>query len=161
MKKILVLVLAFILFAMPVFAVSTLVCTNRKVDFNGFNGYIVTCTSTGDVATFTTLEMKYADGTSVNMAGQFLYMVTVAPGGTGPTDNSDLSILEMTSGGYDILGGIGLNMIDNATTNSFRPTVNSVAASVPIYGPLFVAAANNAVSGAIFTLTMRFVPRIP
>jgi hypothetical protein len=161
MKKMFLIGMVLALFAGTALAASTLVCTQKMTSFSGLNGYLVTCTATADGTAYTTLQLKDSAGTALNLEGQFLYMVTAAPGGTGPTDNSDLEILEMTASGYDILGGIGLNMIDNATTNSFRPTVNSVAAAVPIYGPLFVKASGNSVSTAIFVLTMRFVPRIP
>jgi hypothetical protein len=161
MKKMLALVLALILFAMPAFAVSTLVCTDTKITFVSGVGHKVACTATADSTTFTTLEMKTAAGESINLAGQYLYLVSVVPGGTAPTDNSDLVINEDTSTGVDILSNSGLNMIDNATTNTWRPLSGSVAYSAPVMGPLFVGASGNSVSGAIFILTIRTVPQSP
>jgi hypothetical protein len=161
MKKMLALVFVVILFAVPAFAVSTLVCTDTKITFVSGVGHKVACTATADSTTYNTLEMKTAAGASINLAGQYLYLVSVVPGGTAPTDNSDLVINEDTSTGIDILSNSGLNMIDNATTNTWRPISGTVAYSAPIMGPLFVGASGNSVSGAIFILTIRTVPQSP
>jgi hypothetical protein len=161
MKKMLALVLAVVLFAFPALAVSTLVCTNTNITFVSGMGHKVVCTATADSTTFTTLEMKNAAGEAINLAGQYLYLVSVAPGGTGPTDNSDLTINEGSTTGVDIIAGSGLNNIDNATTNTWRPISGTVAYSAPIMGPLFVGASGNSVSGAIFILTIRTVPQSP
>ena len=161
MKKMLALILVVVLFAVPALAVSTLVCTDTKISFVSGVGHKVVCTATADSTTFTTLEMKTAAGASINLAGQYLYLVSVVPGGTAPTVDTDLVINEDGISGVDILSNSGLNMIDNATTNTWRPLSGSVAYSAPIMGPLFVGATGNSVSGAIFTLTLRTVPQSP
>lgn len=161
MKKILGIVLSLVLFAVPAFAASTLVCTDTKINFVSGIGHKVACTATGDAATFTTLQIKDSAGNAINLAGQYLYLVSVVNGATGPTDNSDLVLLEDSDSGVDILSGSGANMIDNAATNTWRPISGSVAYSAPIMGPLFVGASGNIVSGAIFVLTLRTVPQAP
>lgn len=96
-----------------------------------------------------------------DLSGQFLYSLTVANGTTGPTDNSDLTLHEDSETGADILGGSGTDMADNATTNTFRPLVNNVAAAVPIYGPLYAKILNNGINSSNTVVTLRTVPRIP
>jgi len=161
MKKILAVILAFVIFAVPAFAVSTLVCTDTKVTFVGGVGHKVACVATGDAATFTTLQIKDAAGSNINLVGQYLYLLSVVPGATGPTDNTDLELLEDSATGPDILSGTGTDKIDNTATNVFRPLSGAVAYSAPIMGTLWVKASNNSVSGAIFTLTLRTVPQSP
>jgi hypothetical protein len=160
MKKLLI-VLVLILFAGNAFAASTLVCTDTKITFVSGVGHKVACVATADATTYTTLEVKDAAGNAINLAGQYLYLVSVVPGATGPTDNTDLEILEGSATGPDILAGSGANMIDNTATNTFRPLSNAVAYSAPIMGSLFVKASANSVSGAAFTLTLRTVPQSP
>ena len=161
MKKMLGVVLAVLLVAGPAMAVSTLVCTDKKINFAGGVGHKVACTATADATTFTTLQVKDSVGNAIDLAGQYLYLLSVVPGGTAPTDNSDLVLLEDSATGVDILSNSGLNLIDNATTNTWRPLSGSVAYSAPIMGPLFVGASGNSVSGAIFILTIRTVPQSP
>lgn len=162
MKKIFLIVLALVFVSVPAFAVdSTMVCTDKKINFESGVGHKVQCTATASGTAFTTLEVKNAAGESINLAGQFLYLVSVVNGATGPTNDTDLVIREDSATGIDILGGSGTNMIDNAATNTFRPVVTSVAASPPIMGPLFIGASNNSVSSAIFVITLWTVPRIP
>lgn len=159
MKKL--LVLAMVLLAVPAFAASTLVCTDTKINFAGGVGHKVACTATADATTFTTLQIKDAAGNAIDLAGQYLYLVSVVNGATGPTDNSDLVLLEDSTSGVDILSNSGLNMIDLSATNTWRPLSGSVAYSAPVMGPLFVGASGNSVSGAIFVLTLRTVPQAP
>jgi hypothetical protein len=154
MKKILFLFLA-LLFSSQAFAASTLVCTQDEVFFSGELGKKITCVATADGTSYSTLAI---DKSAV---GMYLYLVSVSPGATAPTDNSDLTILQGSASGIDILGASGANTIDNATTNTFRPVINSVAAAVPIFDTLYVAASGNLVASAVFNLTLYFVPHIP
>lgn len=84
-----------------------------------------------------------------NLNGYYLYEVKIVPGGTGPTDDSDLYIKD--SDGIDLLGGLGVDKIDNATTSHFQPSfyprINSV---------LTASVSNNSVNGAVFTITLIF-----
>lgn len=96
-----------------------------------------------------------------DLSGQFLYSLTVANGTTGPTDNSDLTLHEDSETGPDILGGSGTDMCDNATTNTFRPTVNNVACAVPIYGALYAKILNNSINSSNTVITLRTIPRLP
>jgi len=96
-----------------------------------------------------------------DLSGQYLYSVTVANGTTGPTDNSDLTLHEDSETGVDILGGSGTDQADNATTNTFRPLINNVAAGVPIYGPLYAKILNNSINSSNTVVTLRTIPRLP
>ena len=56
--------------------------------------------------------------------GMYLYSFTVYPGGTAPTDDSDLDITASRTGtnySEDILGGNGTDAIDATTTKSNVP----------------------------------------
>ena len=122
-------------------------------DYKGFKSrFVVTCDNNGAA---NNLQVPY------DLAGQFLYSVTCGNGATGPLDNSDLYITEDSEAGADILGGSGENQADNATTNTFRPLVNNVAAAVPIYGNLFVKINNSNIASGVSVITLRTVPRMP
>ena len=151
------LVIVLVMFSMPALATSTLTCTQTNQIFGNGHGYKTVCTVTADSGgtTFNTLLLP------VGLGGQYLYMLITVPGGTAPTVDTDLVINMDSATGPDILGGSGANMVDNATTNAWRPTVNSVAASVPIYGDLYVGVSNNSVTNATFTLYLLTVPQIP
>ena len=76
------------------------------------------------------------------------------------TDNTDLSVLEHSSTGYDVLGGAGTNFMDNADATPLantKPFVNGSESAVPIYGPLYLKIENNSVNGGTGTLIFKFI----
>jgi hypothetical protein len=83
--------------------------------------------------------------------GYRLSIVRVFFGSPAPLDNSDFT-LEEASNGVDVLGGAGLNTIDNATNNAFLPY------EAPVYGPLKLHVTGNNVNGAKFRIVFSFVP---
>lgn len=50
--------------------------------------------------------------------GLFVYNMSIIPGATGPTDNSDLEIKDSNGVIFVSVAGNGLDVIDNATTTS-------------------------------------------
>jgi hypothetical protein len=56
------------------------------------------------------------------LTGWGLWMVETIYGATGPTDDSDLYL--KTEDGTDVLGGNGVNTIDNAANNLVYPPVS-------------------------------------
>ena len=122
---------------------------------------VFTCHSSA--ATFETTpiylnEEQETAGTIPDFTGLYLYQVAYYFGSTAPTDDSDLEIRQGSSSGRDILYTAGTNMIDNAANNNFQPFVNGSDAVMPLYGPLYLYIANNAVNSATGTIVMKFLP---
>jgi hypothetical protein len=118
-----------------------------------------TCHTDG---TFTTTplyetEVEQTAGNKMNFIGFYLYQVKYFFGTTAVTDNSDLTLLEHSASGRDILNGAGANMLDAAANTDFQPWVNASEVPVPCYGPLYLAITNNIVNGAIGTIIFNFI----
>ena len=82
--------------------------------------------------------------------GKELINVSTKFGSTGPTDNSDLSIVDALSG-RDLVATNGPNSVDNAAVNYVAPETNAICV-----GPLTVAITNNAVNNASVTVILVF-----
>ena len=122
---------------------------------------VFTCNSAD--ATFVTTpiyltEQQEATQSLQDFTGFYLYQVAYYYGTTAPTDNSDLEIRQGSSTGLDILYTAGTNMIDNATNNNFKPFINGSESAMPVYGPLYLYIANNAVNSATGTIVLKFLP---
>jgi hypothetical protein len=127
--------------------------TSAYVKHDGGNCVQINATMTcaGGSATFTSTMLPY------DMRGWFLFMVRTYPGGTAPTDASDLTLLQHTSTGKDILDGAGTDKIDATSTLTFQPYINSNDNVVPITGDLWLMIENNAVNAAIATVELYFI----
>jgi hypothetical protein len=127
--------------------------TSAYVIHNAWNAMQINATVTCDAgtSTITTTKLPY------DMRGWFLFMLRTYPGGTAPTDATDLYIYQHSSTGKDILDGGGVDKIDATSTLTFQPLINSSDNVVPICGDLFIAASNNSVNAAIFTVEMYFI----
>lgn len=110
---------------------------------------ITTCTA--GTSTFTTQAIPF------NLRGCRLHSIRYLYGATGPTDNSDLVLNEHSATGPDILGGAGVDIIDNATNNYAAPILGSTGTEAPIYGELYPVMNNNSVNAATFTIYYNFV----
>lgn len=147
MKRFVILVM--LLLAVPCFAAST----HTYTEYEGGSTYqlnvLVTCA--GGTSTITTSIIPY------NLRGMFLYMIRTYPGGTAPTDATDLYIYQHSSSGKDVLDGGGVDKIDATSTLTFQPFINSSENGVPITGDLFIAASNNSVNAAVFTVELHFI----
>ena len=86
--------------------------------------------------------------------GKELINVSTKFGSTGPTDDSDLSIVDALSG-RDLVATNGPNSVDNAVVNYVAPETNAICV-----GALTVAIANNAVNNASCTVILVFRSRI-
>ena len=99
---------------------------------------------------------RHAD--SGQLKGYKLFSVsTYYDGVTPPTDDSDLTITEGSAAGADILGGAGVDKIDIATNNFFKPLVGATPVDVPIYRPLYMQIDNNSVNDAVTVITLKFI----
>lgn len=100
-----------------------------------------------------------ADGSFDNITlptdhGKQIHSIVTTPGGTGPTDNSDLSITDGVTT-VNLVATNGVDAVDNATVNNIRPDTEDHI----ITGPLTVAIANNSVNSAEVAVTIVFVTK--
>jgi hypothetical protein len=156
MKKIVCLIAGLMfVFTVDVFAAYTFVATRQDAS----NGWIqldivVTADSTHSATTY---KLPYSLG------GRYLYSIETYYGATGPTDNTDITLLQHTSSGKDILNGAGTDKIDNAGNNFFQPRIGTDAAGaavygpIPVYGNLYLVISNQAVNSAVFTIRLNFI----
>jgi len=108
-----------------------------------------------DAGDASVLDTEMSKAIYTQLSGWSLDSVKTVPGGTGPTDDTDLVIHDQDD--LDILGGNGANMIDNATVNATVPSVDGQNKRIPITGKLTTVVTNNAVNSAIFDIKMIFV----
>ena len=163
MKKVIAL-LILLLFPISVFAASSsLVCTQQGGD--GFKSMSLSCvwTAHSSAATFETVPLCVGtcttSSTPIDFTGWKFHSVTSDIGTTGPTDNSDLYLLQSSSSGRDILGVAGVNFIDNADATPLASTyawVGGDPAFPYLFGPLYMQLSGNAVNSATGTLIFIF-----
>jgi hypothetical protein len=159
-KLILILCLTFAL-TLPAFAVEGIVWSHLEVS-KGDAAFIkvtatVTTAANGSLTTTLLGGTAGGDKTAYDVRGYYLHNVAVLFGLTAPTINSDLYLLEESATGRDILGGAGLNIVDD-TTNSYLPaTIGSTVTPIPVVGHLYLSVLNNIVDTALFTVILIFV----
>lgn len=110
--------------------------------------------SSPDAVSLDDIVKATTGGTIPTLGGWWLLKVHVYYGATGPTDNSDLYLYRNTgTNKADVLGGKGVNAIDNATNNTFTPySPDSSEFPQPLYGDEIVSISNNAVNDAVCTI---------
>ena len=142
-----ILALLFILIPAITFAAGTMVETIEHYELiSGLHESItlkLVCTADGS-ATFDDQDISY------DLKGYYIYEVVIVPGGTGPTDDSDLSLKD--SNDVDLLIGKGANQVDNATNSHFQPTFYPLVDSV-----VTVDVDNNSVNSASWTIYLKAV----
>ena len=79
------------------------------------------------------------------LGGWWLWRIDIYYGSTGPTDDTDFYLYSLDDR-IDVLGGNGVDQIDNATDNSFYPLTSSQF----LFGTeIFDIPDNNSVNNAI------------
>ena len=155
MKKIFLTALFVLIFPVFVFgAGSSITFTSVAVITHTGQRWIeftATCTADDTDASFPDTKIPG------DLRGYKIYSVGTYFGGTGPTDNTDLTINEGAADGEDVLGGAGVNMIDNAANNVFKPLVGSTGVDVPIYRAIYINIDNNSVNDAIVTILIKLI----
>ena len=160
MKKLSISICISLLILLPilVFAAGTLTCTDYS--YRGLSGKdetrVVTYTVTfaADAASPANVALDSiaatAHGTGrPSLEGWWLLRVDTLYGATGPTDDSDLYLWRSWGEDkIDVLGGNGVNSIDNATNNTIYPA--NVAQ--PLTGKEIFDVDGNAVANAICTI---------
>lgn len=160
----LMIVLVLCLFAVSAMAASSVAWSSRRhMGHDGKEWLEITATFTchtdGSFTTTALYESEAAEtaGTIAATKGFYLHSVSYYYGATGALDNSDLTLLEHSASGYDVLVGAGTNIIDNATNNFTTTLIGTIPCPVPIFGNLYMAIANNNVNGATGAIIFKFV----
>ena len=93
------------------------------------------------------------DYTVTGFSGFFLYTVETWPGTTAPTDATDCTLSDATTG-EDLLGGNGTNGIDATSSLTLLPksAAMDISYTPPIKGSLTLGVTNNSVNSAIINV---------
>lgn len=93
---------------------------------------------------------------AASILGWFLHSVHIIPGATGPTGDSDLTIISPSTGGPDLLNGSGTNEVDNATSSIVYPwdKASGSAVEAAIFSSIKVGVANNSVNNGAATIKL-------
>lgn len=150
MKKLVLITL--ILFAWANICLAAGTVSGTVSDIQQGDSIAVTLSCTGDSSDGSIPDTEFGGpGTDItkNLHGYYLYEVKIVPGGTGPTDDSDLYIKD--ANGIDLLGGEGVNKVDNATNSHFQPVFFS-----RIDSKLTLDVDNNSEASSTYTITLIF-----
>jgi hypothetical protein len=150
MKKITCLVLGLVFgFSISAFAASTNTYILHDAGTIKQLRITITCDTTPGTPTIT--KIPY------NFRGYILTSVETYYGSTAFTDNSDLYILQHSTTGKDILNGAGVDKLDNATNNTFKPYIGGNEAFALVVGDLYTTFANNAVNSSSVEVVLNFL----
>jgi hypothetical protein len=160
MKKLTFVVFIMLLMASSAWAAGTVIVQTDKMSM-GLSGkqetreitYLVTFGADASSPAATALDsiLKANGNRSNTVSGWWIMEISTLYGSTGPTDNTDMYIYRATgTNKIDILGGNGVNAIDNATNNTFHPVTMSRA----LYGDDILSIANNAINNAIVQIVI-------
>ena len=152
MKKLALLI--FLLFAGNAFAAGT--CVPTYQDNGTVYAITYTCTADAALATYPSTALNTSVTKMLKDRSFHLYEVYTSPGGTAPTDETDLALTD--ANGLDVLGGAGTNGIDATSDLRFFPENSDGAYSFPyITGTVYtMAITNNAVNSAVTTIQFVF-----
>lgn len=134
----------------------TCVHTNTKAQYDKLF-VLVTCTADASDASMSAAVPSTA---MRQLSGRYIYNIVTYPGGTAPTDNSDIAIADSDS--YDVVtaSGNGLNKIDATTTRAFYtegPDGGDEYYLVHEDKTLTITQSNNSVNSAIVNYLFRSV----
>jgi hypothetical protein len=83
--------------------------------------------------------------------GWWLFKVSTLYGSTAPTDNTDMYLYRATgTNKIDVLGGQGVNAIDNTANNTFYPAT----ATQMLFGDDILVVSGNSVNNATVQIVM-------
>ena len=154
-RKITFLVLAFILIFVSIgLAAGTVTESIHK--YSDGNRIMVKMTCVASSSDGTLPDTAFSTAAMNILTGNYkLYSVMTYPGGTAPTDATDLTL---SMNGMDLLGAKGTNLIDATTTESTFPySVGMGLYRFPVItNTLTQAITNQAVHSATFTIEYVF-----
>lgn len=149
----------FIFVSAYAWAAGTIVIASDKTA-NGLKGkelreivYTVTFGSDASSPANTALDsITWENGLTVpTMGGWWIYRIDIYYGATGPTDNTDMYLYKATGATKsDLLGGNGVDSIDNATNTTIYPATMTQG----LLGDEIFSFANNAVNNAVCTIVV-------
>ena len=137
---------------------------NESVTQNGYDiknsdgvtkARIVKFTVVCDDAAATMTDTAINTALTSYIRGWYLDTVIVNPGTTAPTAASDIYLTN--ADGLDILGGSGVDLLDDADTTGCVPSVDGQNKQQLVHGVLTLDMDNNAELAATFTVTLIFV----
>ena len=165
MKKFIIFILIILLIPVYAIAAGTITCTDHiyygvsKLSEIRFITYTVTfgvdATSPADTVMKSVSGMKQE-----SLFGWWILEVDIIPGDAqnGPTDDTDMYLYRPAASSVlpgwgtkkiDVLGGNGVDKLDNATISTFNPATTTR----PLTGEEILSFANNAVNDAVTTIT--------
>lgn len=157
MKWIRNLLVVWLLMTSTAWAAGTIVVQSDKI-VTGLTGkevreisYLVTFGADGSSPVSTGLDsiLKSNGLTAPTVGGWWLLEVSTLYGTVGPTDNTDMYLYRVTgTNKIDVLGGNGVNAIDNAANNTFNPATTTR----PLIGDDILVFTNNVVFSATCTV---------
>ena len=125
------------------------IAVNGQVDF-GVNGRYRTlrllCTADETDGSF---DLAIPDDAMAFIGGWILERILTKPGGTAPTDASDLTLTDPEEATADLLATEGADIIDATST-----LITVLTAPVPLYAAHVLHVANNIVNSAIFEIVL-------
>lgn len=136
--------------------------TQSISDVRGYGGKlvakVVTFECVGDDSTGNVPNTAVKAGMIEQLQGWFLYQAKTYFGATPPDDNADFKFLD--DDGADLLGGAGLNAIDQTVNNIVYPTADSLHVRPLIEGDITLAVddASQTVVDALYTIKAVFLP---
>ena len=157
MKKLFLMAWLLVLFiTQNLFAVET-VTQSAFEEYNnvGTITFSCTCAADGSLATATGRVLSADNLAILQDGGWYLYKAHVNHGGTAPTDNSDITLVD--GDGVDILGSAGTDSLDAAGHNEIFPLNGTTIVKQPIISTFTLTLANQNVNSATFSLTLYFV----
>jgi len=170
MKKLLLILACLfvpVFFASQAMAAASITCTDYTI--TGVTGgkeirfitYTVTFGAAHEEPTNTAMDdvtiTTSVSPTRASVAGWWLMEVDIIPGTTGPTADTDFYLYRPAAASgvpgwgtlkIDVLGGNGVDSIDNATISTFNPATTTR----PLTGKEILSFANEAVANATCTI---------
>jgi hypothetical protein len=149
MKRILLIVAAFIVLTSTAFAAESCYWSNGPAPGYGDDKKEIelTCTGDGSITAFSIIPKNY------NVRGYFLYSVTTDPGTSAPTADYDITLMV---DGEDIAGGL---LADRSATNTETVLIAPTTKGYPIMGDsaMAVTFANNTANPSTIVIRFKFV----
>lgn len=146
MKRILLIVAAFLLLTSTAFAAGSCYWSNGPAPGYGDDKKEIelTCTGDGSITAFSIIPKNY------NVRGYFLYSVTTDPGTSAPTAAYDITLVV---NGEDIAGGL---LADRSATNTETVLIAPTGKGYPIMGDSAMAVTFTGETANPSTIVIKF-----
>lgn len=171
MKKLLLSVFLILCLSVPATAADTITQSWSDATYAGHECKVVTFVFNADNPasnpSAATLTASYQDYLAANNFYLWLVRTIGNTGGTEPTTNSDVYLYETVSRDvdgdgtaedytFDLLGGAGVDALDNDANNEIVPLVGTVEVFRPIPEAVSLSVAGNGVANSDFAILLYF-----